>query len=207
MRLPFDLLDIGGNTNMDSADVGDLSIIFKAILFEDREMNYLFSGGLVVTVPTGPTALGGPGFTLDTFNSTLLQPFIGFLWTPGNFYLHGFSSIDVPTDPNDVTFLFNDLGIGYFVFRNRDGEPDGRKASELYHRRCAHKSRFTSMIRSITAIPRRTACWAFRIGSILPAASLSSSTAGRRWPSASPHRSPDRSPMPWKPSPTSNIRF
>jgi len=25
----------------------------------------------------------------------------------------------VPTDPNDVTFLFNDLGIGYFVFRNR----------------------------------------------------------------------------------------
>ncbi len=125
MRLPFDLLDIGGNTNMDSADVGDLSIIFKAILFEDRQMNYLFSGGLVVTVPTGPTALGGPGFTLDTFNSTLLQPFIGFLWTPGNFYLHGFSSIDVPTDPNDVTFLFNDLGIGYFVFRNGGGEPDG----------------------------------------------------------------------------------
>jgi hypothetical protein len=121
MRLPFELLDIGGNTNVDSADVGDLSIIFKAILFQDRDMNYLFSGGLVVTVATGPVALGGPGFTLDTFNSTLLQPYIGFLWTPGNFYLQSFTSIDVPLDPNDVTFLFNDVGIGYFVMRNREG--------------------------------------------------------------------------------------
>src|SRR5260370_310167 len=97
MRLPFELLDING-INMDSADIGDLSIIFKAILFEDREMNYLFSGGLVVTVPTGPTALGGSGFALDTFNRTLLQPFIGFLLTPVNFYLPSFSPINVPPD-------------------------------------------------------------------------------------------------------------
>jgi len=118
MRLPFDLLDVGG-INLQSADAGDLSIILKAILLQDRDRQYLISGGLVITTPTGPIALGGNGFAVDVFNDTQLQPFLGFLWTPGNFYLQGFFSIDIPTDPNDVTFMFNDWGVGYFMFRDR----------------------------------------------------------------------------------------
>lgn len=121
MRLPFDLLDVGG-IHMDSADAGDLSIIFKAILMQDSERRYLISGGLGVTVPTGPMALGGSGFAVDVFNSTLLQPFLGFLWTRDNLFVQGFWSMDIPTDPNDVIFMFNDWGVGYFVFRNR---PEG----------------------------------------------------------------------------------
>ncbi len=35
--------------------------------------------------------------------------------------MQGFSAIDVPTDPNDVTFYFNDLGVGYFFFRSQEG--------------------------------------------------------------------------------------
>jgi hypothetical protein len=121
MRLPFDLLDLNG-INMTSADAGDLSIILKGILFQDTEMNYLISGGLVVTVPTGPVALAGPGFALDVFHNTQLQPFLGFLWTRDNFFLQGFLSVDVPTDSNDVTFMFNDWGVGYFVYRDRDND-------------------------------------------------------------------------------------
>jgi hypothetical protein len=120
MRLPFDLLDVGG-INMQSADAGNLSIIFKGILLQDSDMGYLISGGLAITTPTGPVALGGNGFALDAFHSTLLQPWAGFLWSRGNFFIQGFSAIDVPTDPNDVTFYFNDLGVGYFMVRNPEG--------------------------------------------------------------------------------------
>src|SRR5713226_4542483 len=115
MRLPFDLLDVGG-INQQSADAGDLSIILKTILLQDIERQYLISGGLAITVPTGPMALGGPGFAVDVFNSTLLQPFLGFLWARDNLFVQGFWSMDVPTDPNDVTFMFNDWGVGYFLF-------------------------------------------------------------------------------------------
>jgi hypothetical protein len=119
MRLPFDLLDVGGAVNLQSADAGDLAIIFKAILLQNRQSQYLISGGLAVITPTGPVALGGNGFAVDVFNTTQLEPFLGFLWAPGNFFLQGFFSIDVPTDLNDVTFMFNDWGVGYFLFRDR----------------------------------------------------------------------------------------
>jgi hypothetical protein len=118
MRLPFDLLDVGG-INQQSADAGDLSIIFKGVFLWDRDAGYIISGGLGITVPTGPVALGGAGFALDTFHSTLLQPWVGMEWVRGNFFIQGFSAIDVPIDPNDVTFFFNDLGVGYYVFRDR----------------------------------------------------------------------------------------
>jgi hypothetical protein len=119
MRLPFDLLDVGSPVNLQSADAGDLTIILKSILWQDTESQYLISGGLAVITPTGPVALGGNGFAVDVFNSTQLEPFLGFLWAPGNFFLQGFFSVDIPTDPNDVIFMFNDWGVGYFVFRNR----------------------------------------------------------------------------------------
>lgn len=118
MRLPFELLDVGG-IHMQSADAGDLSIILKAILLQDIDSRYLISGGLAITTPTGPVALGGNGFAVNVSNSTELEPFLGFLWTPDSFFLQGFFSIDAPTDPHDVSFMFNDWGIGYFMFRDR----------------------------------------------------------------------------------------
>src|SRR5262249_41978556 len=47
---------------------------------------------------------------------------VGYLWSPGQFYLEGFSSVAVPTDSRDVTLLFNDIGIGYVLYRGPAGQ-------------------------------------------------------------------------------------
>src|SRR5262249_8011427 len=47
----------------------------------------------------------------------------GYIWSWPDFYIHGFTAIDVPTDSNDVTMLYNDVGIGYYLYRNRGYAP------------------------------------------------------------------------------------
>lgn len=77
----------------------------------------LISGGLAVTMPTGPSSFAGAPFSKG-FRAVNLQPYLGYFFSRGNFYLQGFESVNVPCDPNDVTMLFNDVGIGYYLFRN-----------------------------------------------------------------------------------------
>jgi hypothetical protein len=57
---------------------------------------------------------------VTSFHETTLQPFVGYRFGWGDFFVHGFTSVDVPTDGNDVTMLFNDIGVGYYAYRNRD---------------------------------------------------------------------------------------
>src|SRR5262249_1338698 len=53
---------------------------------------------------------------------TTVQPFVGAIWNFGPLYVHGFSAVDVPTDTRDVTILYNDIGVGYWLFRDaREG--------------------------------------------------------------------------------------
>jgi hypothetical protein len=115
--------------------MGDLTVFSKLVLFQSWEDNRptnalggfgypaqvggrnggLISAGMAVTMPTGPGGFAGAGFS-KSFRDVGLQPFLGYL--QGNFYLQGFEAIDVPTDPNDVTMLFNDVGMGYYLYRN-----------------------------------------------------------------------------------------
>src|SRR5262249_52290967 len=37
-------------------------------------------------------------------------------------YLQGFTSLAVPTDARDVTLLFNDIVVGYWLYRNNSPE-------------------------------------------------------------------------------------
>jgi hypothetical protein len=104
--------DVAGLNGTDT-DVGDLSIIFKYVLCQDRNTGNLLSGGLAITAPTGPR--GFAGSNLETFHNTVVQPYVGYIWNSGNLFIHGFEAIDVPTDGNDVTFLFTDIGIGYHL--------------------------------------------------------------------------------------------
>jgi hypothetical protein len=53
-------------------------------------------------------------------HDTTVQPFVGYLWRRGRFYLHGFAALDVPTSARDVTMVYNDVGIGYYAYRNAD---------------------------------------------------------------------------------------
>jgi len=129
IRLPFNLLDapttstsgLGGTFG----DIGDLTVILKALIWEDREVGFLFSAGVAITVPTGPNSFAGIDNVVGAFHNTLIEPYVGYLWNLNNLYVQGFSSIDIPTDSNDVTFMFNDIGIGYFLLRGRGGEPGG----------------------------------------------------------------------------------
>jgi hypothetical protein len=107
MRVPFSQVGegLGG-----SSDVDGLSFLGKYAFWRSEETGSLISGGLVVTVPTGPDILLAPG---NTINTTLLQPYVGYAFNFGRFYLQGFSEIIVPTDDTFSTFVANDIGIGY----------------------------------------------------------------------------------------------
>jgi hypothetical protein len=96
---------LGGSSDFDA-----LSLVFKFAPYMDRETGNALSGGLVVTVPTGPDIPLASG---NTINPTLLQPYLGYYFSFGRAYLHGFTEIVFPTDNTLPTFIANDVGIGY----------------------------------------------------------------------------------------------
>jgi hypothetical protein len=117
MRLPLNTLTgqsdvpgLGGATT----DVGDLSVILKYAAWHDACSGNLISVGLAVTTPTGPNGFAGSAQAAP-FHETTLQPYVGYIFHGGDFFLHGFTAIDVPTDARDVTILYNDIGVGYYL--------------------------------------------------------------------------------------------
>jgi hypothetical protein len=125
--LPLNSLNADGGATgggASSTALGDLTFVGKFNLLGSREGGSLLTGGLALTVPSGSGSFAGVDHVSGSFHSTLLTPWLGFLLTEGNFYIHGFSSVEVPMDTTDVTLLYNDLGIGYVVYR--DGVRQGR---------------------------------------------------------------------------------
>jgi hypothetical protein len=98
-------------------DVGDLTVVLKGVLWQDRSRGDALAIGLAVTFPTGADSFARTGEVSDSINNTSLQPFLGLTWNLGDFYVMGFSAVEIPTDSNDVTLFFNDIGIGYYVYR------------------------------------------------------------------------------------------
>ena len=113
LRLPF--LQLVGNESVDDAEVGDLSAIFKYAVVNDCQTGNLLSTGVVVTAPTGQ-ALRIAGES--DLRSTVVQPFVGYIYHFNNFYIEGFSSVAVPSDMRDVTVMFNGIGLGYLLFQD-----------------------------------------------------------------------------------------
>jgi hypothetical protein len=105
--------DFGGT----STAIGDMSIYAKYILLENRDNGNLLSGGMALGVPTGPGKFAGLNSFASITNTTSFQPFLGYIVNSGRFYLHGFTAIDVPANSQDVTLIYNDAGIGYFLRR------------------------------------------------------------------------------------------
>ena len=99
---------------------GNLSFFTKYVLWKsDENFSNLVSTGLAVTVPNGPTAFAGAPYS-GGFRDVQIQPFVGYFFSRDRWYFQGFEAVDVPTDARDVTMLYNDLGIGYFAYRNVD---------------------------------------------------------------------------------------
>ncbi|MCI0681461.1 MAG: hypothetical protein L0Y71_05090 [Gemmataceae bacterium] len=97
--------------DFEDADLGDISFIVKWApeAFLERESGSGMSLGLAVTAPTGPD-IETPSGELHT---TLIQPFLGYQINSGRRLVYGFTSIAIPTDDNDLTVWFNDVGFGY----------------------------------------------------------------------------------------------
>jgi hypothetical protein len=122
LRLPVNTIradspirGLGGS----STAVGNLTGFTKFILWRDATYANLVSGGLAVTVPTGPTAFGGAPYAAG-FRDVQLQPYLAYYFSKDRLYVQGFEAIDVPTDRRDVTMFYSDAAIGYYVYRSQD---------------------------------------------------------------------------------------
>jgi hypothetical protein len=96
------------------SEIDDFNLITKFVLL--RKESGVLTGGLAVSAPVhGYEPVEGG----DKEHIPLIQPYVGYLWRKGNFFVHGFTSIAVPTDDVLPTVLFNDIGVGYRF--DRDG--------------------------------------------------------------------------------------
>lgn len=119
VRLPLNTISADGAGGGTSTALGDLTIFAKGILWENRETGSLLSSGLAITTPNGPTNFAGAPFA-KSFRSTALQPFIGYIANFDRWFIQGFSGINVPTNDKLVTMYYNDIGFGYFLYRDPD---------------------------------------------------------------------------------------
>lgn len=102
LRLPF-------NQAHGDFEIDDPSLIYKQRLLSSGDLT--LSGGLAVTVPVNEyePVRGGGGEHIP-----LLQPYLGYVWQRGAFFIHGFSSVGTPLGDDSLpVMLFNDLGVGW----------------------------------------------------------------------------------------------
>jgi hypothetical protein len=113
LRAPVTELD--GDNGLGGDNFGDVSVLVKYAFYRDRQTGNVLSGGLAVTAPTGPSIPTLAG----NLHPSLVQPFWGYIWNlDRQLYVHGFTSVAVPTDSRDVTLLFNDVAVGYTLYRS-----------------------------------------------------------------------------------------
>lgn len=113
LRLPLDTISASsgpGAPGIGDTELGDLSLSGKFAFAWNESSGSLLSGGLLITAPT---------HTGNLYPDTVLfEPFLGYIFnSTGKVYVHGFSSVLVPTDSNYATSLLNDIGVGYVLYR------------------------------------------------------------------------------------------
>ncbi|HMF12017.1 MAG TPA: hypothetical protein VKE94_06910, partial [Gemmataceae bacterium] len=103
-----------GAADFSDSDLGDMTFIAKYAPYFDRQSGSGISTGIAVTVPTGPTV----HTTHGEIDSTILQPFLGYQFDMDSLLVFGFFSVAIPSEAQDVTLMFNDVGVGYRLFDN-----------------------------------------------------------------------------------------
>lgn len=121
VRLPLNTLTadspysgIGGS----STALGNMTFFTKFVLWEDAKGD-LVSTGAAITVPNGPSAFAGAPYAVG-IRDVQLQKYIGYIYNWNKWFVQGFESIDVPTSSQDVTMLYSDVGLGYYLYKNTD---------------------------------------------------------------------------------------
>ena len=121
LRLPLDTLTASSSivATPTSTALGNLDIFAKYILKQNTETGSLITAGFQITPSTGTSRFAGAPY-VSSLNTTYFQPFIAYIWQLDRFYLQGFSGFDFPADNADVSLIYNDIGMGYFLYRNQD---------------------------------------------------------------------------------------
>jgi hypothetical protein len=116
MRMPYLELNHGSDLGVNDSQVGDLSMILKLAWINDRSTGNVLSSGIVATAPTGKTFTAATG---ERINPWLFQPFIGYIWNVGDdLFVHGFTSVEFPSESRDLTIAFTSIGVGFWAIRN-----------------------------------------------------------------------------------------
>lgn len=133
LRVPFYTLDaegkdvvalpgpgpavVPGRDGFATTHFGNVSAVIKVLLWEDRASGSLLSGGAIVSFPTASSKKINPGMSTLAF----AQPYVGFIVQQGDLFVQGFSSITLSVAGAQSIVLFNDVGVGYYVYRDTSG--------------------------------------------------------------------------------------
>ncbi len=121
IRLPLDNLTANSFGNIvstpTSTSLGNLTVFAKYILAQNTQTGSLVSAMFAITPQTGPSRFAGAPY-LFPLNSTYFQPCLGYIYNYNRWYLQGFSGFSFPASPNDTSLVYNDVAVGYFVYRN-----------------------------------------------------------------------------------------
>jgi hypothetical protein len=123
IRLPLDNLTANSSGNVISTPttsaLGNLTVFSKYILAQNRQTGSLISASWAITPQTGTSRFAGAPY-LFPLNSTYFQASIGYIYNYNKWYFQGFSGFSFPINPNDVTLIYNDVAVGYYLLRNPD---------------------------------------------------------------------------------------
>jgi hypothetical protein len=123
IRMPINTITAdsptGGVSTPTRTAINNINVYSKYLFYSNTETKTFAAGGLAVTIPTGPQNFGGASYVRN-YNNPELQPYIGLQKTWDRFYFIGFEAINVPLNTHDVTTLYNDYALGYFVYRSQD---------------------------------------------------------------------------------------
>jgi hypothetical protein len=109
----------GGVSTPTRTAINNFNVYTKYLFYSDTATKTFAAGGLAITIPTGPQNFAGASY-VQNYNNPELQPYIGFQKTWDRLYFLGFEAVNVPLNTHDVTTLYNDYALGYFVYRTQD---------------------------------------------------------------------------------------
>ena len=114
VRLPFteSSSSLGG---IGDGTIGDLTLYGIYAFINDRETGNVFSTGMALTIPTGPSVRDPSGRDLNEF---IYQPFIGYIYNfDRNFFVQGFHSGIFSEHQNGLS---QDVAAGMWLYRSSD---------------------------------------------------------------------------------------
>lgn len=117
MRLP--IFEQSSGSDLGVRGFGNLNLIGKYAFINDTETGNVLSGGMLLNLPTGRQTNVGSA----TITEVVLEPYLGYIYNAmgGDLFVQGFSAVAVPTDGRDVTIMFNDIAVDYWLVRNEEG--------------------------------------------------------------------------------------